>query len=160
MSEESSSESEIEACSSKFNPLKALYSDKPQIPVQDAPMFENIQQYENALKIKEILPVELGNLVKKREEEKVRRREEEERRLKEINEKRFAQYKAVMPVKREFKEKNVLTRIQRMQGPLGALKDCVDQRLRIKSVIVCGGKFHATSTIDLFEVKQERCKIA
>lgn len=36
------------------------------------------------------------------------------------------------PVRRERKRRDVLTRIEVAEGPLAALRDCVDHRLRIK----------------------------
>ncbi|KAJ2946769.1 hypothetical protein O0L34_g12834 [Tuta absoluta] len=140
MSEESSdsstSDSEVSACSSRYNPMKALYSKKAKIPVENAPMYENLSQYEGAQKFKDLIPVGHSDLVKKREQEKERKKAEEERLLQEKNKQRFAKYADVMPTttRRERKAKNVLTRMENMQGPLRVLKECVDQRLRIKVV--------------------------
>lgn len=93
MSEGSSSESEISASCSKYDPIKALYSEKPKIPVQNAPVYENIQQFEAAVQKNEnIFPVGRGDLVKLREEEKQRKKIEEERQLQEKNRQRFAKY--------------------------------------------------------------------
>ncbi|CAH2267436.1 jg23815 [Pararge aegeria aegeria] len=137
MSSTSSSGSETSASSSKFNPIKVLYSKKSKVPVQNAPLYDNLQQFESALKYNEtqsscVVPVGRQELVKKREEEKAAKRKEEERILAEKNKLRFAQYQGLETVKKVRKVKNVLTRIESMKGPLGALKDCVDQRLRIK----------------------------
>ncbi|CAH0722120.1 unnamed protein product, partial [Brenthis ino] len=140
MSSESSSESEVSACSSKYDPIKALYTNKPKLPVETAPMYENLRQFEAALKYdtlqsSSIVPVGCKELVNKREEEKKMKKEEEERLLQEKNKQRFAQYEGLVTIpKRSKKIKNVLTRIDDMIGPLGALKDCVDQRLRIKVI--------------------------
>lgn len=38
---------------------------------------------------------------------------------------------AMVPTK-EYRERNLLTRIEAMEGPLGVLKECVDKRLRVK----------------------------
>ncbi|CAG4927854.1 unnamed protein product [Colias eurytheme] len=132
MSKESSPESELEATCSKFDPMKVLYSSEAKIPVKDAPVYENIQQYEAAMKNPNIAPVGHGELVKQREEEKKRKKLEEQQLLEEKNKQRFAQYKDVMPVKKERRYVNVLSRLETARGPLGALKDCVDQRLRVK----------------------------
>ncbi|XP_045504068.1 U7 snRNA-associated Sm-like protein LSm11 [Colias croceus] len=134
MSKESSPESELEATCSKFDPLKVLYSSEAKIPVEDAPVYENIQQYEAAMKNPNIAPIGHGELVKQREEEKKRKKLEEQQLLEEKNKQRFAQYKDVMPVKKERRYVNVLSRLETARGPLGALKDCVDQRLRVKVV--------------------------
>lgn len=92
-SDSSTSESEVSACSSNFNPMKALYSDKVKVPVESAPLYENIVQYEAAQKRHdEIIPVGMSELVQKREEEKERKRLEEERFLEEKNKRRFAKY--------------------------------------------------------------------
>ncbi|CAH4035228.1 unnamed protein product [Pieris brassicae] len=129
----SSSDSEISACSSKFDPVKALYSDKLKLPAAGAPLYENIQQFEAALKTqKDIIPVGHGHLVKLREEEKHRKKLEEKQLLEEKNKQRFAKYEALLPTKKEKKIRNVLTRIEYIQGPLAALKACVEQRVRVK----------------------------
>ncbi|XP_023945799.1 U7 snRNA-associated Sm-like protein LSm11 [Bicyclus anynana] len=137
MSSTSSSESETSASSSKFDPIKVLYSKKTKVPVKNAPLYDNLQQFESALKYNEsqsssIIPVGKQELVKKREEEKEAKKKEEEKNLAEKNKQRFAQYQGLEPVKRPFRAKNVMTRLEAMTGPLGALKECVDQRLRIK----------------------------
>ncbi|XP_046967685.1 U7 snRNA-associated Sm-like protein LSm11 [Vanessa cardui] len=140
MSSESSSESELSACSSKFDPSKALYAPKAKLPVENAPMYENLQQFEAALKYgslntSSIISVGKHDLFQKREEEKERKKKEQERLLEEKNKQRFAKYEGLVPTTRNRRKiKNVMTRIERMVGPLGALKECVDQRLRIKVV--------------------------
>lgn len=91
-SDTSTSESEISACSSSFDPLKALYSKKTKIPVRSALMYESIKQYEDAQKYGNIAAVGQGDLVRKREEEKKRLKAEAERLLEEKNKQRFAQY--------------------------------------------------------------------
>ncbi|KAF9412684.1 hypothetical protein HW555_008892, partial [Spodoptera exigua] len=49
--------SEVSACSSNYNPLKALYSNKVKIPVESAPLYENIAQFEAAQsKSNEVIP--------------------------------------------------------------------------------------------------------
>ncbi|XP_072935384.1 U7 snRNA-associated Sm-like protein LSm11 [Epargyreus clarus] len=136
MSEDSStSESETSACSSTFDPMKALYSDKTKVPVQSAPMYENIQQFEAALqKSINIIPVGQAELVKKREDEKREKKLEQERELEERNKQRFAQYQGMVPAREPKKKSNVLTRIETTVGPLSALRQCVDKRLRIKVI--------------------------
>lgn len=91
-SDSSTSESEVNACSSGFNSLKVLYSKKTKIPVRNAPMYENIRQYEDSLRHANIAAVGQGELVRSREEEKKRLKAEEERELEEKNKQRFAQY--------------------------------------------------------------------
>lgn len=91
-SDSSTSESEISACSSSFDPLKALYSKKTKIPVENAPLYENISQYESAQKNAAILPVGHSEEVQKREQEKERKKQEIEKELEEKNRQRFAQY--------------------------------------------------------------------
>lgn len=91
-SDSSTSESEVSASSSSYDPLKALYSKKSEVPVKNAPMYENLQQFENAQKNVEIIPVGQSEAVKKREEAKEKARIEAERLLQEKNKQRFAQY--------------------------------------------------------------------
>lgn len=88
----STSESEIEACSSTFNPHKVLYSKQTKVPVESAPIYENIDQFEAALKYDTVIPVGHSEAVRKREEEKEKKKREEEQRLEERNKARFAQY--------------------------------------------------------------------
>ncbi|KAJ0180855.1 hypothetical protein K1T71_002940 [Dendrolimus kikuchii] len=133
-SDSSTSESEVSECSSNFNPLKVLYSKKVNVPVKDAPLYENIQQFEAAQSNINVIPVGQSEAVQKREEDKLRKKLEEERLLDEKNKQRFAQYRDTLPVRQERISRNVLTRINAMVGPLAALKDCVDKRLRIKVV--------------------------
>lgn len=91
-SDSSTSDSEVSACSSNFNPLKALYSKKTKIPVRNAPMFDNINKYESSRQYDEIDAVGDGDLVRKREEQKKKRKAEAERQLEEKNKQRFAKY--------------------------------------------------------------------
>lgn len=92
-SDSSTSESEVSACSSNFNPLKVLYSKKVRIPVKNAPLYENIQQFEAAQSNINVVPVGQSEVVQKREQEKLRKKLEEERLLDEKNKQRFAQYR-------------------------------------------------------------------
>ncbi|KAL4713553.1 hypothetical protein ACJJTC_006141 [Scirpophaga incertulas] len=133
-SDSSTSESEISACSSKYDPMKALYSKKTVLPVKNAPAYETVQQYEDAQKMASILPVGSGQLVQKREEEKKAKKAEEERLLQEKNKQRFERFQLPTPVRKEKKSRNLLTRIDAMRGPLAVLKECVDKRLRIKVI--------------------------
>lgn len=95
-SDSSTSESEVSACSSNFNPLKALYSKKTKVPVTNAPLYENISHFESAQKSTsegKVIPVGKRDLIKKREEEKEKKKREEEKQLLEKNKQRFAQYR-------------------------------------------------------------------
>ncbi|CAK1599276.1 unnamed protein product [Parnassius mnemosyne] len=152
MSEESStSESEVSACSSNFDPVKALYSGKSKAPIENAPIYDNISQYEASLqKNSTILPVGNSELVKKIKEEKEKKKLEEAKELEEKNKNRFAQYEGLVPKRPlpSYRTKNILTRIEKMEGPLAILKECVDQRLRVKvitrSAAGIRGVLHAT----------------
>ncbi|GBP85673.1 hypothetical protein EVAR_99795_1 [Eumeta japonica] len=64
------SESEVSVCSSTFDPLKALYSSKTKVPVENAPMYENIKQFESAMSGFDVSSVGSKELVKKREQER------------------------------------------------------------------------------------------
>ncbi|XP_059051405.1 U7 snRNA-associated Sm-like protein LSm11 [Achroia grisella] len=134
-SDSSTSESDISACSSSFNPLKALYSTKVKLPMENAPMYENLCQFESAQKEStSIIPVGQKHLVIEREQEKESKKQEEQRLLEEKNKRRFMKYEVTAPVRREKISHNVLTRIESMDGPLATLKECVDSRLRIKII--------------------------
>ncbi|XP_053602004.1 U7 snRNA-associated Sm-like protein LSm11 [Plodia interpunctella] len=143
-----SSDSEVIPSSSRFDPMQALYSDKVVVPVRNAPMYETVRQFEDAQKNKEILAVGESELVRKREQEKETKRLEKEKLVEEKNRQRFAQYRDLLPERRQRRVVNVLTRIDRTIGPLSALKDCVDNRLRLKIVTrnATGirGELHAT----------------
>ncbi|XP_037964281.2 U7 snRNA-associated Sm-like protein LSm11 [Plutella xylostella] len=135
-SDSSTSESEVSACSSSFDPMKVLYSRKTKVPVAKAPMFENIYQFDAAQnKNNEIIPVGNSELVQQREEKKIAEKLQKEKEVEEFNKQRFSQYQGLTSVPRKQKAaKNVLTRLGNMEGPLAALKDCVDRRIRIQVV--------------------------
>lgn len=97
-SDSSTSESDVSACSSSFNPLKALYSKKSKVPVRSAPLFENIQQYEASKKNNQIFAVGESEKVKSREDEKERKKIETEKLLEEKNKQRFAKYQSKFEV--------------------------------------------------------------
>ncbi|XP_073957265.1 U6 snRNA-associated Sm-like protein LSm11 [Choristoneura fumiferana] len=130
----STSESEIGAYSENFKPLKALYSERIMLPVLDAPLFENLQQYESSLKTNtSILAVGQRKEALEREEKKLEQKLATQKALEEKNRLRFAKYEA--PVKRERRApKNVLTRQEKIGGPLGALRDCMAKRLKVKVI--------------------------
>ncbi|XP_013166668.1 PREDICTED: U7 snRNA-associated Sm-like protein LSm11 isoform X1 [Papilio xuthus] len=146
----STSDSEISACSSKFDPVKTLYSSRTLVPVENAPMYNSVDQFEASLQSKNtIVPVGHSELVRQQKEEKEKRQNEEARQLAEANRQRFAKYEAPTPRRPPpaRTSKNVLHRIQDIDGPLAVLKQCVDQRLRVK-VITRGaaglrGELHA-----------------
>ncbi|XP_063393065.1 U7 snRNA-associated Sm-like protein LSm11 [Cydia fagiglandana] len=130
----STSDSEINAYSVRFNPMKALYSDKIMLPVPDAPVYENLQQFEAALlKNQEILAVGMGQQVQEREKKKLERKQAYEKALEEKNKQRFAKYEVT--VRRERKQgRNVLTREETVTGPLSALRNAMKNNMRVKVV--------------------------
>lgn len=91
-SDSSTSESEVSACSSSFDPYKALYSSKTKIPVKNAPLYDNLATFESAQKKKDVIPVGKTDLVKKREDEKKQKELAKQKELEEINKQRFSQY--------------------------------------------------------------------
>lgn len=97
-SDSSTSESEVSACSSNYNPLKALYSRKSKAPVRNAPMFENILQFEASQKNKDIFAVGESEKIKIREDAKEQKRIETEKQLEEKNKLRFAKYECKFEV--------------------------------------------------------------
>lgn len=65
----------------------------------NAPMFENIQQYEASQKNSQIFAIGESEKVKQREEEKERKRIEMEKMLEEKNKQRFAKYERKFEVR-------------------------------------------------------------
>lgn len=89
----STSDSEIGAYSVNFKPLKALYSERIMLPVPDAPLFENLQQYEGSLNTEtSVLPVGKRKEVLEREEKKIEQKLATQKALEEKNRLRFAKY--------------------------------------------------------------------
>lgn len=98
-SDSSTSESEVSACSSSFDPMKVLYSRKTKVPVAKAPMFENIYQFDAAQnKNNEIIPVGNSELVQQREEKKIAEKLQKEKEIEEFNKQRFSQYQGILEV--------------------------------------------------------------
>ncbi|XP_063633478.1 U7 snRNA-associated Sm-like protein LSm11 [Cydia splendana] len=130
----STSDSEINAYSVRFNPMKALYSDRIMLPVPDAPVYENLQQFEAALlKNQEILAVGMGQQVQEREKKKLERKQAYEQALEEKNKQRFAKYEVTVRPERK-QGRNVLTREETVQGPLSALRNAMQNNMRVKVV--------------------------
>ncbi|XP_048006110.1 U7 snRNA-associated Sm-like protein LSm11 [Leguminivora glycinivorella] len=130
----STSDSEINAYSLRFNPMKALYSDRMMLPVPDAPVYENLQQFEAALlKNQEILAVGMGQQVQEREKKKLERKQAYEQALEEKNRQRFAKYEVTVRPERK-QGKNVLTREQTITGPLSALRNAMQKNHRVKVI--------------------------
>lgn len=134
-SDSSTSDSDVSVYGYKFDPLKALYSPKVKIPVEDAPMFESVQQFECAQSFSEIIPVGQRDLVLQREEQKRNEKVLKEKELEEKNKQRFSKYEVLAEnPRREKKGKNVLTRLENYEGPLATLRDCVDRKIRVRIV--------------------------
>lgn len=97
------SDSEISACSSKFDPVKTLYSSKTLIPVESAPLYNSVDQFEASLQSQNtIVPVGHSELVRKQKEEKEKRQNEEARQLAELNRQRFAKYEGEVSFVRDY----------------------------------------------------------
>lgn len=91
-SDSSTSESEVSACSSSFDPYKALYSSKTPIPVKKAPLYDNLALFESSRTSRAVIPVGHRDLVKKREEDKKQAQLAKQKEVEEINRQRFSQY--------------------------------------------------------------------
>lgn len=96
-SDSSTSDSEINPCSSNFDPVKALYSSKTVVPIQNAPMYDNLVQFENVQSgvSFQSIPVGMKNLANKREEEKKQSVLLQEKELEEKNKRRFSRFQGL-----------------------------------------------------------------
>ncbi|XP_019888908.1 U7 snRNA-associated Sm-like protein LSm11 isoform X2 [Ooceraea biroi] len=112
-SSETSDES-LDATSEKFDPLKALYSSKVQLSSTNVPIYDNIAKFESVLK-------GICHTQTKRDEpvaEKVPKR-------------RFLPHQAPVTTTRRD-PKNVLSKMQKVLGPLEMLYQCMENRMRIR----------------------------
>ncbi|XP_012219562.1 U7 snRNA-associated Sm-like protein LSm11 isoform X2 [Linepithema humile] len=106
------SDESLDATSEKFDPLKALYSTKVKLS-SSAPIYDNIAKFESILK---------GISVSTKSSKPS---------VEEPSKQRFLPHQE--PVSRKRRErKNVLTKMQKILGPLGMLHGCMENRIRIK----------------------------
>ncbi|XP_015605801.1 U7 snRNA-associated Sm-like protein LSm11 isoform X2 [Cephus cinctus] len=122
---DSSSDESLNARSENFDPLKALYSSKTRIPSATAPIYDNLNKYESVAKGISFPGKKGGNNNTKAEVEEYAKR-------------RFLPHQE--PVKRTkpgrgndlTRSRNVLTKMERTFGPLGALYRYMQSRTRVK----------------------------
>ncbi|XP_035739876.1 U7 snRNA-associated Sm-like protein LSm11 [Vespa mandarinia] len=124
----STSDDSLDFNSDKFDPIKALYSNKIRLPSACAPIYDNVCMFESRMKnparVKKIS--QTGNdVVKAKEYSKQRfissQGHEDPERSKTIGR------------GKKFKEgSNVLTKMPKILGPLGMLYECMESRIRIK----------------------------
>lgn len=121
--EDSSSGDSTDVYSEKFDPLKALYSDKARIPVPEAPVFDNISKFESA--------VLKGVVIKTNDGEKSKKEGESS------STRRFLPHQE--PIKtgdserqQRYADKNVISRMGKLRGPLAALYQYMEGRTRVR----------------------------
>lgn len=170
---------DIDVCSEKFNPLLALYSSTVKVPFPDARRFNNVAEYESALR-----GGGRGRGAKPENVEKRRRKamkgvvdQERIERLKKlmvnnpVPESEEGESSGSQPRRRRGRPvKNVLTRMSLLQGsPLGELYRFVQERIRVKVHIrtfkglrgVCSGfivafdRFWNMAMVDVDETYRE-----
>ncbi|XP_011166072.1 U7 snRNA-associated Sm-like protein LSm11 [Solenopsis invicta] len=106
------SDESLDAGSEKFDPLKALYSPKMRL-ASSAPIYDNVSKFESVLK---------GIITSTKSNKSA---------VPESSRRRFVSHQE--PVTREKREqKNVLSKMQRMLGPLGMLHGCMEDKIRIR----------------------------
>ncbi|XP_058066264.1 U7 snRNA-associated Sm-like protein LSm11 [Anopheles bellator] len=154
-SDGTSSSSELDATGRRFNPLKALYSAKTKVPVARALLHDNVQTLEakqttlggfeqpfNAVRLKQIREA-AGSKKKKLDA------------TSEIPKRRFEPSQGLVKVERPMRHRrNLFSRLEKCtEGPLGALKQWMDQRTRVRVYIRkqkgVGG--HVSGIIELFD---------
>uniref|UniRef100_A0A8C6TAW4 LSM11, U7 small nuclear RNA associated n=1 Tax=Neogobius melanostomus TaxID=47308 RepID=A0A8C6TAW4_9GOBI len=165
---------EVDVCSEKFNPLLALYSPTVKLPFPNVKRFNNVAEYESALK---------GGRGRAKPENVEKRRRKAMKGV--VDQERIERLKKLMvnnPVpegessgtqrrrKTSKPVKNVLTRMPLCQGsPLGELYRFVQERIRVKVHIrtfkglrgVCSGfivafdRFWNMAMVDVDETYRE-----
>ncbi|XP_011506569.1 PREDICTED: U7 snRNA-associated Sm-like protein LSm11 [Ceratosolen solmsi marchali] len=125
MAEEADSDSgdSTDVFSEKFDSFKALYSDKVNVPVPDAPIFDNISKFESVvLKGCIIKASDSRARLKKEGESSVRRFLPHQESTRAVNDQR----------QQRFSEKNVINRMQKALGPLAVLYLYMENKIRVK----------------------------
>ncbi|XP_050446612.1 U7 snRNA-associated Sm-like protein LSm11 [Cataglyphis hispanica] len=111
--ESDTSDESLDAGSDKFDPLKALYSPKIRLD-PSAPIYDNVSKFEAVLK---------GiNASTKSSKSTVPESSSRQR---------FLPHQEPVPRKRR-EQKNVLSKMQKIIGPLGMLHGCMEKRIRIR----------------------------
>ncbi|XP_023717077.1 U7 snRNA-associated Sm-like protein LSm11 [Cryptotermes secundus] len=110
----------LDFTSPKFNPLKALYSKNVRLPIENAPVFDNIHKYHSSLN-----PREKKKKVDKDSEPGPSSEEQPVRRF-------LPHQQPVRNPRPQRDTRNVLTRMENATGPLSLLWDCMERRVRIK----------------------------
>ncbi|XP_052860783.1 U7 snRNA-associated Sm-like protein LSm11 [Anopheles cruzii] len=147
------SSSELDATGKRFNPLKALYSAKLKVPVARAMLHDNVQTLEAK-------QTTLGGFEEPFDAERLKRIRAASSKKKlgatsETPKRRFAPSQGLVKVERPMRHRrNLFTRLEKCtEGPLGALKQWMDQRTRVRVYIRkqkgVGG--HVSGIIELFD---------
>uniref|UniRef100_A0A182NKJ5 Sm domain-containing protein n=1 Tax=Anopheles dirus TaxID=7168 RepID=A0A182NKJ5_9DIPT len=154
-SSDSDSSSELNVGSSRFNPLKALYSSKLKVPVTNARLHDNV----NTLEAKQNT---LGGFTEPYDEQRVKqiRASINTSKLKEVPKdvkplRRFLpEQEPVRRVKPMRHRNNVFLRLEKgFEGPLGQLQDWMQQGTRVRVYIrkQKGVRGHVSGVLMLFD---------
>ncbi|XP_067216425.1 U7 snRNA-associated Sm-like protein LSm11 isoform X1 [Linepithema humile] len=138
------SDESLDATSEKFDPLKALYSTKVKLS-SSAPIYDNIAKFESILKGISVSTKSSKPSVEEPSKQRFLPHQGKEIRssiftyLSHVSREMATAYSFLtsteffQPVSRKRRErKNVLTKMQKILGPLGMLHGCMENRIRIK----------------------------
>ncbi|XP_077286674.1 U6 snRNA-associated Sm-like protein LSm11 [Arctopsyche grandis] len=114
--------------SDKFDPLKVLYSKNVQVPNPKAPIYDNLAIYASKQK-----PRERKQAVGKTGAVPTGPKLTEEQ-VAAKNKSRFLPHQLPVKVDVFHKNKDILDKIPKWTGPLAALKNCLNQKIRIKVI--------------------------
>ncbi|KAG7202009.1 hypothetical protein KM043_004696 [Ampulex compressa] len=112
------SDESLDAKSEKFDPMKVLYATKSRLSTLPSPIYDNVCKFESVMTKRAA-----GS------SKKVNKQPEVETRMA----KRFSSHQEpVASTARSLEGKNVLSKMEKILGPLGMLHGCMESRTRVK----------------------------
>ncbi|XP_050090240.1 U7 snRNA-associated Sm-like protein LSm11 [Anopheles aquasalis] len=148
------SSSELDACGPRFNPLRALYSDRTRIPAARARLHDNVQTLEAK-------QTTLGGFEEPFDEDRlkqIRAANATKKKLPSANEipqRRFLPSQGLIKVERPLRyQKNLLNRLDKIAvGPLAVVKRWMDTKTRVRIYIRKhrGIRGHVSGVIEMFD---------
>ncbi|XP_049541885.1 U7 snRNA-associated Sm-like protein LSm11 [Anopheles darlingi] len=148
------SSSELDACGPRFNPLRALYSERTKIPTTHARLHDNVQTLEAK-------QTTLGGFEEPFDEDRlkqIRSANATKKKLPaahEIPQRRFLPSQGLIKVERPLRyQKNLLNRLDKIAvGPLAAVKRWMDTRTRVRIYVrkQRGIRGHVSGVIEMFD---------